>query len=395
MNRRPARPAFLPVVVTVAVLALAGCDRAAPPPPVAPGPSVSGHTVKFTGRVDGLRAEPVQSAGTLALTLPGRLAWDEDRTVRVMPPFAGRVLRPLVALGDTVRAGQPLAEMASAEYGTAVAEARGAENDARLAEETLRRQKELFEAGLVAQRELRQAEADLVAKNIERSRTQTRLQQIGGGSGPNYLLRAPIGGVVVERTVNPGQELRPDTGGTALFTITDPTRLWVRVDATEADLDALVGAKPGTPLTLSSVAYPGRRFAGTLTALGAAVDPESRTLRLRGAVPNADGLLKGEMYVNVSFPVSGGEPDAPLHNVPSSAVLMSGGRHHVFVLDEDGGFTRTDVQVRRAGAGRSVVQGLADGQRVVVEGNQFLDQILVGAKVAQGGASAAHDGGRK
>ena len=368
---------FTPVrSLALALLVLAGCGPQTPAPPQAPGPSISGQTVRFSARVDGLRVEAVRPAGSPALALPGRLSWDEDRTVRVLAPVGGRVLRPLVNLGDRVAAGQPLAEIASAEYGSALAEARLALSQAQLAEETVRRQTELFDAGLVARRDLLQAQAERDQRTIEQARTQTRLRQLGDGQGPNFLLRAPIAGVVVDRRINPGQEIKGEGGADPLFTLTDPSRLWVRIDATEADLAALGGVGNGTPVKLVSMAYPGREFEGVLTSMGAAVDPDSRTLVLRGRVPNPEGLLKAEMYVRVRFPLGPGHREGLLHDVPSSAVLLNAGEHYVFVLDATGGYTRTPVKVERIEAGRSLIQGLAAGQKVVVEGVQFLEQIL-------------------
>jgi cobalt-zinc-cadmium efflux system membrane fusion protein len=291
------------------------------------------------------------------------------------------VVRPLVTVGDTVTTGQPLAEMASAEFGTAVAEARSADNDLQLATDNLKRLRELHEAGVVSQKDLRQAEADDAGKRIERDRTQTRLKQIGAGSGPNFVLRSPIAGVVVERSVNAGQEFRPDSGGAPLFVITDPARLWVRLDATESELPRLAGVKRGTTLTLVTPAYPERRFSGTLAVIGDSIDPESRTFRLRGSVPNPDRLLKGEMFVNASFPVAEGETAGRLKNVAASSVMLIGGKRYVFIADPDGGFTRTEITLVREMASRSAVQGLRDGQRVVTEGNLFLQQILTEAKV--------------
>jgi cobalt-zinc-cadmium efflux system membrane fusion protein len=368
---------------------LSGCDRTPDAPPVQAGPTVSGNTIRFTGRVDGIRSEVVQDAGDIALTLPGRLIWDEDRTVRVQAPFAGRVVRPLVAVGDTVAMGQPLAEMASGEFGTAVAQARSADNDLQLATDNLKRLRELHEAGVVSQKDLRQAEADDAGKRIERDRTQTRLKQIGAGSGPNFVLRSPIAGVVVERSVNAGQEFRPDSGGAPLFVVTDPARLWVRLDATESELPRLAGVKRGTTLTLATPAYPDRRFTGTLAVVGDSIDPESRTFRLRGSVPNPDRLLKGEMFVNASFPVAEGETAGRLANVSASAVLLIDGKRYVFVADPDGGFTRIEVKVAREMVSRTAVQGLAANQKVVVEGSLFLQQILAGVKMPAPRASGA------
>ncbi|HMS81788.1 MAG TPA: efflux RND transporter periplasmic adaptor subunit, partial [Burkholderiaceae bacterium] len=122
-----------PAIAALAALVLAACSGEPPPPPPDAGPAISGTTVRFPRRVEGIRTDAVQDAGTTTLTLPGRLAWDEDRTVRVFPPFAGRVTALRVQVGDAVRAGQPLAEIAAPEFGQAVADARRAEADEALA----------------------------------------------------------------------------------------------------------------------------------------------------------------------------------------------------------------------------------------------------------------------
>lgn len=380
MNDAAAAPRSPPLTIRVALALaaatlVAACGKDAPVTQPDPGPSISGTNVRFAGRVQGLRIELVQDEGTTAVTLPGRLAWDEDRTVRVSSPFAGRVLRPLVQVGDTVRAGQPLAELASGEFGQAIADARRAEADLRLADDALARQRELNEAGLVALKDVRQAEADQSRAAIEVQRAQTRLAQMGPPSGPNFMLRAPIAGVIVERTLNPGQELRPDQGG-ALFTITDPARLWAWLDAPESLLPVLAPLPPGTPLTLRSTAWGARAFEARLVRKEDAIDPVARTFRLRAAVSNPERALKAEMYVSATLSPPGEPAERTVEHVPSAAVLLIDGRHAVFVQDGEASFTRVDVRVVRELPGRIAVTGLNPGQRVVVDGVLFLQQIL-------------------
>jgi cobalt-zinc-cadmium efflux system membrane fusion protein len=86
------------------------------------------------------------------------------------------------------------------------------------------------------------------------------------------------------------------------------------------------------------------------------------------------------MFVTASFPVPTSMSSESLHNLPSSAVMLVGGKHFVFVVDPDGGFTRKQVKITREVANRIEVQGLIDGQRVVTEGNLFLQQIVAEAR---------------
>ncbi|MFM1989246.1 MAG: hypothetical protein RJA99_2203 [Pseudomonadota bacterium] len=375
----PPRPATAARRLAIAAFAAAAAACTAEPPPLAPdpGPSIAGTTVRFPKRVEGIRTEAVQDAGTTTLSLPGRLAWDEDRTVRVFSPLGGRVVRPIVRVGDAVKAGEPLAELAAPEFGQATADARRAETDQALAEETLTRQRELNDAGLVPAKDVREAEAALARARIERQRTQARLAQLGAAAGgPNYMLRAPLAGVVVERAINPGQEVRADGGDRPLYVITDPTRLWAWLDAPESALPALAALPAGAPLALHSGAWGAREFAARLIRSEDAIDPTTRTFRLRASVANPERLLKSEMFVTATFPLPAGETDRPIEHIPTAAVLLIDGRQHVFVADTDGGFTRTEVQVVRELPGRVAVLGLQTGQRVVVEGNLFLQQII-------------------
>ncbi len=365
-----------PFLIATLVATLAACSPPATPP-AEPGPTVSGTTVRFHGRPEGIRLEAVQDAGSTTLTLPGRLAWDEDVTERVFTPFSGRLTKPLVQVGDRVKAGQPLAEVASAEFGETTAAARRAEADARLASQTLARLRDLHAAGLVPRKDLLEAQALADRAAIERERTRTRLAQVGAtGKASDFILRAPIDGVVVERAVNPGQEVRADQAGSPLFVITDPMRLWAWLDAPESALPRLAGAEIGDPVRIVSGAWPGRTFAARLLRKEDAIDPTARTFRLRAAVENPERALKAEMFVTASLALPDDAGGKPIENIPAAAVLLIDGQHQVFVRDGDNGFTRVPVEVVRELPGRVGVTGLPQGTSVVVEGNLFLQQIL-------------------
>ena len=391
-NQRVAAALSLFILTVLAAVSLIGCKSESLPPPEV-GPSVSGQTVRFAGRPEGIRTEVVQDAGDTTLKLPGRLAWNEDLTVRVFSPFNGRLIRPLVQVGDVVAAGQPLAELVSAEYGEALADAHRADNDGRLARESLARIRNLHRAGLIPTRELTEAQAVVNRSVIDRQRARTRLAQVGaidevdagGGAVPrdtpapgasNFVLRTPIAGVVVERTVNPGQEVRSDQGGSPMFIITDPTRLWAWLDAAESHLPRLAAAEPGLEIQVRSGAWGDRVFHGLLARKEDAINPSSRTFRLRADVDNPTRDLKAEMFITAAMALSDDFGGQPVEDLPVSAVLLVDGHHAVFVQDSDNDFTRVDVKVIRELPGRVGVIGLPRGQRVVVEGNLFLEQIL-------------------
>ena len=348
-------------------------------------PIVTADTVTLatnSPQLSGLTVERVHVGQPALMPLTGRLVWDEGATVRVFSPFAGIVRKLLVEVNQPVSKGMPLAEIQSADFGQAQADARKAASDFRRAERTLTRLRDLTEHGAAPQKELESAEADYAGAQAEKDRAEMRLA-IYGSMGIStvanlgFLLPSPLDGILVERNVTPGQEVRPDQilanapqFTAPLFIVTDPSRLWVQVDATEVDLPHL---KPGREFTFISRAFPGKTFTGRVEVVSESIDPVTRSIKVRGSVDNTRRLLKAEMFVSVNLP---GE-EAAGASVPSKAVFLKGDKHYVFVEAERGQFTRQEVKLGSEQDGHVLVlAGVQVGQRVVTEGCLLLQQSL-------------------
>jgi cobalt-zinc-cadmium efflux system membrane fusion protein len=408
-----ARPRLAPwrfAAAAATAVALAACG-AKQPPARADEPSVSGQTIAFPASVkalSGIAGERVAKGGQRVLSLPGRLAWNEDRTVRVASPFAGRVTAMLVEPGATVRPGQALATLASADFGAAQADVRKAAAEAAVASKALARQRELYEAGIIAQKELEQVQAEAARASAELQRSQGALRQYdqydqydaGGpqvraksGAG-GFALRSPIAGVVVERNINPGMEVRPDQPGGPLFLVTDPTELWAQLDAAESDLKLF---QPGVTVALSTAAYPDETFPATVVKVADYVDPAARSIKVRLSVPNRDRRLKAEMFVTAKIQAAAFAGIA----VPEKAVFLADNRNYVFVRTAAATFERRQVKLGASLPGTTeVLAGLQDGDVVVTEGNLYLQDILRDAtavndaKAAQAGLARNEDRAR-
>ncbi len=340
----------------------------------APRSRISGETVALAPDSAALlQTSPVIQAPAEHPTLPGRLAWDEDHTVRVLTPFAGRVGEILVRVGDTVHQGQPLATLLSPDFGAAQAEARKANALLGLSQRTLARVKDLAEHGVAAGKEVEQAEADHAGAKAEVERTSARLKLAGEGRetiDQRFSLKSPISGVVVERNINPGQELRPDQPGLPLFVVTNPESLWVTLDATEQDAAPI---KPGATLKLSAQELPGQTFPATLEQVADFVDPTTRTIKLRGRVDNHDRHLKGEMYVIAELPM----PPVNAFAAPAASVYLVGDSQYVFVANGKDSFTRRKVSADLTAEGFAVFKsGVQPGEQVVVDGVLVLERLL-------------------
>lgn len=349
------------------VLVLAGCsarEEAAKQPLV----RAEGERIVLgePDKTEFLKLVTVDSDQGGILRLPGRLVWNEEKTVRVFPQLAGRVQRIAVDVGQAVKAGQTLALLDSGDYGQAAADARKAAADLGVAEKTLARSQELRAAGVIADKDWQQAEADALRARAEAERARRRLAGLGGEGDGAYALKSPLAGVVVERNVNPGMEFRPDQASVPLFVVSDPQSLWLQLDAAEADLGLL---KPGEVLALEVRQFPSVQFTATIRHVADFVDPQTRTIKIRCAVANPDRRLKAEMFAQALISLPASEALA----VPATAVMLFGDRRYVLVEEGKGQFRRQVVEVGGERAGQvEILGGLNPGERVVVEGNLHL-----------------------
>lgn len=363
-------------------LLLAGCQRETAPEAPA-DPKVNGEKISFPAgspQLASLAFATAELHAPASTTLSGRLIWNDDVTVRVFTPFAGRVKKITADVGAAVEKTGALAEVESPDFGQAQADARKAEGDLKLAARNLSRLQELFAHGAAAHKDLEAAEDAKTQAEAEHSRAVSKIAAYGANADSLdeiFILRSPLAGIVVDKTVNAGQEIRPDQMlanvpeiTAPCYTVSDPARLWIQIDATEVDVPRL---PPGQEFTVSSRAFPDQTFSGRVEKVSESLDPNTRTIKVRGAVDNSQRKLKAEMFVNVILPGA----TATNISVPAAAVFLKGEKHFVFVQEKPGEFTRQEVAIGAEQDGRVLISsGLQNGQQVVTDGCVLLQQAM-------------------
>ena len=387
MNRH-----YLLSALTLALLtALSACTEAPAPAPEAAAPILQGGQLRFAAGHPQLALLGLSVAApgkAITVELPAKLVWNEERTQRIYPAFAGRVTAIKADVGQAVKSGTLLAQLASPDFGVAQADTAKSQADVGLTQKSLARQKELFEAGIVAKKDLDIAQADAARAQAESQRAQARTRLYGGsgGGGVNQqlALAANVSGIVVERNLNPGQELRPDQSGPgvpALFVVTDPTSLWVQIDARESEIGTL---KIGSAFELVIASLGGQKFEGKVTAAADYIDPATRTIKVRGVVANPNRLLKAEMLATARIERILGAGVV----IPSQAVSLLGSKHTVMVQTAPGVFESRDVTLSYQGPRETVVAtGLEAGEQVVSENMLLLASIFRAARLEATSAS--------
>lgn len=317
-----------------------------------------------------ISTEAVQTATDRAIAqLPAQVVPDEDHTVRVSSPVAGRIVRLIARPGDHVRAGEPLAELRSSDAAQASSDLQKALTLWTTARASLVRANDLYEHKVIAARDLEQAKNDEAQARAEAARARSRVTQLGLGTAPVsdlYVLRAPVGGVVIDRTANPGAEVRPDNAQ-PLFMISSLDSVWLSVVVTQRDLAQV---HRGAHLRFRTEANPGREFDAYVGYVSDALDPVSRAATARATLANPGNVL----HVNTT-----GEAEllvaeaTPMATVPSRALITHGTDTVVFVEVAPGRFVRRVVTVRDDnGTVATIATGLTPGERVVTTGSLLL-----------------------
>ncbi|HSY51089.1 MAG TPA: efflux RND transporter periplasmic adaptor subunit [Thermoanaerobaculia bacterium] len=308
-----------------------------------------------------------------ALNTTGRVAFSDTRVAHVFSPVTGRITNCVVALGQSVRRGDPLAIIQSPDLASAVSDLEKAEADLVAAQRDFERQKELYDAHAAAQRDLEAAQSNYSKAKSERDRAarKTSLLSASDRGSQDYVLRAPIDGDVVARTATLGMEVQGQySGGNApeLFTVGNLNPVWILADVFEVDLPRV---RIGAPVTVNIVSYPGREFTGTVDWISGGLDPATRTAKIRCTIANRDRLLRPEMFATVSIVTDTHQRLA----VPRSAVVRLGDQLVAFVdkgTAPTGGerFERRIVSVDENEAGDfvPVTRGLRPGEKVVSSG---------------------------
>lgn len=301
-----------------------------------------------------------------------------EQVTQVTPLVAGRVERVAVSVGDRVQAGAVLFTISSPQVAELQGNLRAAEAKLTEAEALLARTKQLVELGASAGKDLLAAETEQRSARARVTQLRASLRAFGGtvsadtgSAGSAIVVRAPSGGIVLERAVNPGAWIE---AGASLMTIANLTTVWVMVDVPETKLPLV---RVGTPVRILASTL---ELSGTVTYVDPQINAHTRTARVRTEVTNNGGALKLGMFVKATLESAAKAGTTELR-IPSEAVQRIGDRTVVFLPGAAAGrFEVRDIELGDdVNGSRVVLKGLTAGDRVVTKGGFTLkSQLLKG-----------------
>ena len=349
-------------------LLLVGCNKskadenAGAPPPAVVVPDMDASNFK----VDHPERFPLATAGEYKaapeLNVTGVVSPDISRTVPVISLATGRVVEIYARLGDVVKKGQLLLRVQSSDVAGAFSDYRKAVNDERLARLQLERTQLLFDHGAVAKSALEAAEngeQDAVV-TLETTLEHLRLLHVDKNHPSGLVdIHAPVSGVITDQQVTNAAGVQALSGPNP-FTISDVSRVWIVCDVYE---NSLPQVHIGDYADIRLNAYPDKVLKGRVSNIGAILDPNIRTAKVRLEVENP-GLMRLGMFVTATFRGRAIETHA---EVPATAILHLHDRHWIFVSLGDGRLRRLEVVAGSMLPGnmQEIVSGIEPGAQVV------------------------------
>jgi len=295
------------------------------------------------------------------LVVTGVVAPDISRNVPVISLASGRVVDIRARLGDTVQKGQLLLSVRSGDVSGGYSDYRKAVADETLANTQLDRAKGLYDHGAISMNDLQIAQDTEDKAKVDVETTAEHLRLLGNDPDqPNGVVEitAPVSGVITDQQVTNAAGVQ--ALGANPFTISDLSQVWVVCDVYENDL---ANVHLGDAAEIRLNAYPGQVFEGTVSNIGAILDPNLRTAKVRMEVRNP-GLMRLGMFVTATFR---GQKQETHAEIPATAILHLHDRDWVYVAAGGGKFQKVEIAsgIMLPGNMQEVISGIKPGDKVV------------------------------
>jgi cobalt-zinc-cadmium efflux system membrane fusion protein len=345
-----------------------------------------------------LRTQSVTRAKvTVALPTTGEVALNENTAVHISPRIAGIIESVAVDIGARVKAGETLLTLNSTELGRAFADYERNRTMSELSEKILAREIKLREQKVGSEQDVLSAQMTFEQHRTDLKASEQTLHVLGlteadlaamreppHGIGAGRLpVRAPVAGTIIEKHAVAGEMVEV---GKDMMLLADLSTVWVWANAHSRDLAPLLTAekKGSIDVVVTVTAFPGRQFKGTLDYIGATMNEQTRTIKVRSTIQNSTLELRPGMFCEVSIAIDIG-PSEEVLAVPQSALFSDEGKDFVFKHWKDDYYIRTDIRKGREFMDKvEVLSGLLAGETVVTDGAFLLKSDVLREKMGAG-----------
>jgi membrane fusion protein, heavy metal efflux system len=331
-----------------------------------------------------VRVEPVEEREfPVEKQAVGAIDFNEDMEVQVFTPYQGKIIALYAAVGDDVKKGQTLFTIDSPDLLNAESNLISAVGVMDMTTRNLVRLQKLYETRAVSQHDLDQGVSDQMTAegNLRTARdavrifgkTDAEIDKIiaARAADPTLIVPSPVDGRITQRNAAPGLFIQPGNPPPP-YVVADISTMWMLANVAENDSPAF---HLGQQVKVRLSAFPDRLFDGTITTIGAMVDPNTRRVLVRSEIKDPQHELRANMFGNFTISIAAPErsPAIPLDGV----VRMADGTQTVWVTADRRRFSRRIVKLGDVRQGyRQIVEGLQPGELAATDGAIFLDNML-------------------
>ena len=350
--------------------------------------SVNGNNLELSeSQLAAVKVDPVAPRAFLVeKEAVGSIDFNEDMETQVFTPYQGKIISLFAEVGSDVKKGQTLFTIDSPDLLAAESSLIAAAGVLDLTSRNLARLQELYKTRAVSQAQLEQAISDqqTAEGNLRAGRDAVRIFGKSDAeidkivtdrlSDPTLVVASPIDGRITQRNAAPGLLVQPGNPPPP-FVVADVNTMWMLANVAEIDSPAF---RVGQKLQVQISAFPGRVFDGTVTIVGAIVDPNTRRVLVRSEVKDPQHELRSGMFAN--FVISIGAPQQSPAVRINGVVREGDGTQTVWVTSDRRRFTQRTVKIgiQRDGY-RQILDGLQAGELVATDGAIFLSNMLATA----------------
>ena len=331
--------------------------------------SIEGNQITVADHSPVLQNIQIQSVETgdyqPAFTTSGVAQAITSRYAEIASPFAGRIVKSFVKLGQKVSPGSPIFEISSPDFFETGKAYFQAKQEMELAQKNLNRERDLLAHKVGVAKDFEEAEVNYERqkKEYENALAAMKVYQIDPAKailGQPLIVRSPIAGEVVKSNIVIGQYIKEDAE--ALAIVADLDKIWVKANVKEKDIPLMHNI---ADIKINLSALPDASVEGKIYYIGELLDEDTRSLEIIIECENRKHLIKPFMYGTVQF------VNAPSQAViiPNAAVLQEEESRYVIVSEGDNKFRKTNVTVASSYEKQTVIlSGINSGEQIVTEG---------------------------
>jgi len=243
-------------------------------------------------------------------------------------------------------------------------------NDLAMSEKNLQVARDLYQGKLNSEKDVIAAERELEKSKAELARINEIYTIYKLEKGSEYVIYAPISGFVVTKKINQNEQIRTDDPE-PLFAIAEINEVWALANVNESDISKV---KVGFDVKISTLAFPDNDYSGKIDKIFNAIDPETKSMKVRVKIPNSDFKLKP--FMNCTFNITYSE-NRNMTAVPSSAVIFDKSKYWIMVFKDRYNIETRKVEVyRQLGDVAYISFGVKEGERVISQNAMLIYDAL-------------------